>query len=90
MDETHFIYDLDNRTVLGRHDQTVTYNDIVMGSQEITVVLCLTGGRNARLLDPFSFYRMRVVTIPYVKYRTMYRVVVTVHKEAGGWTVVCF
>lgn len=57
MYQTHFIYDTDNCTVLGRKGEKVSYKEDVMGTQAMTVVLCLTGGKHSKLLDPFFIFQ---------------------------------
>ena len=57
MDETHFIYDMDNCTVLGRKIEKVSYKEVVMGTQSMTIVLCLTGGRESKVTEPFFIFQ---------------------------------
>lgn len=79
-DETHFMINLDNGHTLGfSGEKEVKYADVVSGGEGFTMVVRLTGGRDARVAPPFmvfknadSNYPIRNVpdTVPGVAYRT--------------------
>lgn len=90
MYKMNFLYEMDKSAVIGRKGATITYKDVVMDSEAMTIVLCLTGGRNAKLSDPFLFLIIRKAIIPYAEYLMMLRAVATERREKDGWTAVFF
>ena len=65
MDETHFVFDLDNRKCLSfRGDQSVNYMGVVSGAEGMTVVLRVTGGVNSRIASPFFIFKSRAESYP--------------------------
>jgi hypothetical protein len=79
-DETHFCINLDNGRTLGFiGDEHVKYADVVSGGIGMTMILRITGGKNAYIRPPFMIfqnsncsYPMRNLpdNIPCVSYRT--------------------
>ncbi|KAL3678328.1 hypothetical protein R1sor_021284 [Riccia sorocarpa] len=58
VDETHFIINMDNGYTLGfQGDQEVKYADLVSGGQGMTMIVRLTGGRNARIETPMIIFQ---------------------------------
>jgi len=57
MDETHFIYDLDDSIGLCRKGNDLSYHDIVSAGEGMTLVLRLTGGPNAKIQAPFFIFK---------------------------------
>jgi len=80
MDETHFIFNMDNHMTLARRGEAnVNYADVVSGGEGMTMVLRMTGGPHARIEAPFMIlmnedrnYLIQGVddNIPGVSYRT--------------------
>jgi hypothetical protein len=78
-DETHFIINMDNGRILGfRGDTTVKYADVVSGSDSMTMVVRISGGRRSLIEAPIliftngnSKYPIRGLddNIPRVSYR---------------------
>lgn len=57
-DETHFIINVDNgRTPGFSGDKEVKYADVVSGGEGFTMVVRLTGGRDARIAAPFMIFK---------------------------------
>lgn len=57
-DETHFIFNMDNGRTLGfKGEQEVKYADVVSGGDPITLMVRLTGGKNARIETPFLIFK---------------------------------
>ena len=79
-DETHFQFDMTDGKTLGfTNDEEVRYADMTSGSEGMTLLLRIIGGRNARIETPFLIfknkdrrYAIRGVpgNIPGVVYRT--------------------
>ena len=79
-DETHLIINVDNGSTLGFYgDKEVKYGDVVSGGEGCTMMVRLTGGRNARIAAPFMVFKngdcnypIRGVpdNVPGVAYRT--------------------
>lgn len=58
MDETQFLYDLDNRTCLSlRSTKRVNYLDVVIRAEGMTFVLRVTGKSQAELAAPFFIFK---------------------------------
>ena len=65
MDETHFVFNMDNHYTLGiRGVDSVNYADVVGGADAFTMVLRLRGGPNARLEAPFIIFKNRNSNYP--------------------------
>lgn len=64
MDETHFVYDLDDRLVLARKGTDSTYKEVVSGGEGMTLVLRLTGGPNAKIQAPFFIFKNALGSYP--------------------------
>lgn len=57
IDETHFIFNVDNsRTVGHRGDNSVKYADVVSGGESITMVVRITGGQRASIKNPMLIF----------------------------------
>lgn len=57
-DETHFIFNMDNgRTIGFRGDEEIKYADLVSGDEGITMMVRLTGGRDARIQPPMLIFK---------------------------------
>lgn len=79
-DETHFVINVDNGRTLGFcGDTEVKYADVVSGGEGYTMLVRLTGGRDARIAAPFMVFKnvgrhypIRGVpdNVPGVAYRT--------------------
>ena len=60
MDETHFVFNMDNGKTLGFRGSTkVNYADVVSGCDGFTMVLRLRGGVGAKLMQPFLIFKNR-------------------------------
>lgn len=80
VDETHFLINMDNGRTLGfAGDEKVKYADVVSGSEGITMIIRITGGKNAYIEPPFLVFKnanrsypVRGVpdNVPGVSYRT--------------------
>lgn len=58
MDDTHFVYELDNTKCLNLHGTAhVNYLNVVSGAEEITVVLRVTGVSKAKLASLFLIFK---------------------------------
>lgn len=58
MDETHFIFNMDNHKTLGKRGaKKVNYVDVVQGGEGFTMVLRMTGGVNAKIEAPFLIFK---------------------------------
>ena len=67
MDETHFIFNMDNHKTLGfRGSNKVNYADVVAGCDGHTMVLRLRGGIDAKLMHPFLIFKNRDRNCPMV------------------------
>ena len=57
-EETHFIINPDNSKTLGISSYTeVRYTDVTSGGEGLTMLLRLSGGRNARIKTPFLIFQ---------------------------------
>ena len=57
-DETHFIFNMDNgRTIGFRGEECVQYADVVAGDEDMTMMVRLTGGRDARFETPMLVFK---------------------------------
>lgn len=57
-DETHFMIDMDNGTTLGfAGDVEVKYADVVSGGEGMTMLVRLSGGRDARIEPVFMIFK---------------------------------
>lgn len=57
-DETHFVFNLDNgKTLAFIGDREVRYADVVSGGQPITMMVRLTGGKNATICPPMLVFQ---------------------------------
>jgi hypothetical protein len=80
IDETHFVVNVDNGRTLGfRGDTTVKYVDVISGSDSMTMVVRISGGRRSLIEAPMliftngnSTYPIRGLddNIPGISYRT--------------------
>lgn len=79
MDETHFIFNMDdNRTLEFKGAKRVTYQDVVSSGEGMTLIIKLRGGRNACTETPLmiftssnSSYPIRgVEDVPGLAYRS--------------------
>ncbi len=67
VDETHFVYDMNDRYCLSRKgSQSVSCLDMVSGGELITIVLRIAGGANAVLAPPFPIFRNRLAIYPII------------------------
>lgn len=64
MDETHLFFDNDDLISYGRKGQEVKYLDVVSGSEGTTLALRLTGGRNAKLMNPYIIFKNADASYP--------------------------
>lgn len=55
MDETHFVFNVDNGHTLGFIGDTTKYADVSSGGDAMTMVLRITGGRDSRI-EPFMIF----------------------------------
>ena len=61
-DETHFVFNMDNgRTVGMRGDEHVKYADVASGDEGITMMVRITGGRNARVEAPMLVSKFKLL-----------------------------
>lgn len=57
-DETHFVIDFDNGQTMGfAGDQEVKYADAISGVVGMTMVVRISGGRDARIEPPFMVFK---------------------------------
>lgn len=57
-DETHFVFNMDSGKTLGFiGDNDVKYGDVVSGGDPITMVVRLTGGKNAMIQKPMLIFK---------------------------------
>ena len=57
-DETHFVFNMDNGRTLGlKGDCHVKYADVVSGGDPITMVVRITGGRDACIQPPMIIFK---------------------------------
>ena len=83
MDETYFIFNMDDSKTLGLLvSANVNYVDVVGGADVFTLLLRLRGCRNAKLMNPFIRFKNRERNcpminlpddIPVISYRTQSR-----------------
>ena len=67
MDETHFIFNMDDSKTLGlRGSANVNYADVVGGAEGFTLVLRLCGGCNAKLMNPCIIFKNRDRSYPMI------------------------
>lgn len=65
MDESHFIFDMDDRRTLAvRGSTSVNYVDVVSGTEGMSMVLLLSGGPNAKLYAPFMIFKNALGSYP--------------------------
>ena len=80
MDETHFLYDLDDHySITRRGSKSVDYTAVVSGGTGMTLALRLSGGPNSKLEAPFFIFKNENANypiaespdnVPGVSYRT--------------------
>ena len=65
VDETHFVINMDNGRTLGfRGDQAVKYADVVSGGEAMTMVVRITGGRQATIKPPMITFTNQTRNYP--------------------------
>ena len=65
MDETHFLYDLDDYySITRRGPKSVDYTAVVSGGTGMTLVLRLSGGLNSKLEAPFFIFKNENANYP--------------------------
>ncbi|KAL3700031.1 hypothetical protein R1sor_018053 [Riccia sorocarpa] len=65
VDETHFVINMDNGRTLGfQRDQEVRYADVVSGGQGMTMIVRLSGGRNAQIETPMLIFQNKDRSYP--------------------------
>lgn len=79
-DETHFLFDvIDGRILSFTNDKETGYSDVTFGSERMTMLIRISGGRNARietslLIDKDRDHRCSIRSVPgniqAVVYRT--------------------
>ncbi|KAL2650931.1 hypothetical protein R1flu_019059 [Riccia fluitans] len=64
-DETHFIMNMDNGECLEfSGDDHIKYADIVSGGEGMMTVVCVTSGKNAKILSPFMILKNKACSYP--------------------------
>ena len=65
MDETHFVFNMDDHTTLGFIGQAkVNYADVVSGGEGMTMVLRISGGVNSKIEAPFIIFTNKKRSYP--------------------------
>lgn len=85
-DATHFVFNMDNgRTVGMRGDEKGEYADIVVGDEGVTMMVCITGGRNAHI-EPYMLVFKNQNTLLRV-FLMHFRAFDTDRDRRGGWII---
>lgn len=64
-DETHFVFNMDNgKTLAFIGDKEVKYADVVSGGEPITMMVRLTGGKNASIQPPMIVFKNQSRSYP--------------------------
>lgn len=86
MDETHFIFNMDNHHTLGlRGCGKVNYADVVSGGEGMTMVLRIRGGENAAIEAPFMIFRNTNRNYPILGHTGQYIAGVSYRTGPRGW-----
>lgn len=67
-DETHFVMNMDNHRMLGTCGKAeVKYSDVVLGAERMTMIVCISGERNARIEALMMVFWNRKRSYPILK-----------------------
>lgn len=91
VDETHFLFDLNNGKTLGIHgSENVNHADFASGGEGITMVLRISRGVSAKIESLFLSWSKPVIAINLLLvYLIMFKELVVDQKHAAGWIDVC-